>query len=669
MKKNITLLLLLFIAIVTNAQKTFTLVGEFQGEMKNNEVAVIVDGSPQMIKVDEQTGKFSGEVEMSNDQFVVLDFFGTGGGERLFVTDKEKINVTFKPETLKDYEFTADNRCKEITQFYNDLLHALKESGIEVGQHKWIESLAKKESKVKAVVDQYRKLLAERKKTLARESKSGLEQLNITLNYIEKIAALKSLTLTTIEPGLEALKNIELKSEYANLGYIQVYAERICFLKGTLLLQHIGAEYDWLENSIMYKTLYVDNVVKYVENGNLKNYLLSQVLSLELNVNGIKNEKLIQQVIANLPKDKFSDLKAKYEAEKKKVQTSQKEEKVKGFDFTFHDAAGKEYKLADFKGKLLYIDCWASWCTPCRGQIPYLKSLEKEYEGQDITFISVSLDQSKKAWEKAVQKEELHGYVLHAEGDFKNPFAEHYNIKAIPRFLLFDRDGMLISDEMPRPVEADETKSIIDNHLNRGEIDRVLGKVLANLNCEALDQGKVLKIKEDSKVGMFGVDKEILFKDRVFVQKTIWQENEMMKMVMGKDYRKPMVTKYNEKDGEEKEDWYLNASGYEIYYLKKMGCSFKIITDYSVNQDKYIVLEATSGKQVSTFYVNKSTYLVDMIKGKKEIDPYEGGGYFNFTKKLNDYQKEGNYWRPANVENVGMGTSKIVSVSFQDELK
>ena len=59
-------------------------------------------------------------------------------------------------------------------------------------------------------------------------------------------------------------------------------------------------------------------------------------------------------------------------------------------DFTYPDVTGKQVSLSDFRGKVVLIDVWATWCGPCNAEIPKLKELEKKLEGRNICFVSIS---------------------------------------------------------------------------------------------------------------------------------------------------------------------------------------------------------------------------------------------------------------------------------------
>lgn len=124
--------------------------------------------------------------------------------------------------------------------------------------------------------------------------------------------------------------------------------------------------------------------------------------------------------------------------------------------FSYTDIDGKTVSMADLKGKYIYIDVWATWCGPCRGELPSLKELEEKYAGKDIYFVSMSCDKNKKAWENMVKKDELKGIQLHMGTD--RSFMDAYLINGIPRFILLDREGKIISANMTRPSDSRTAK-------------------------------------------------------------------------------------------------------------------------------------------------------------------------------------------------------------------
>lgn len=125
---------------------------------------------------------------------------------------------------------------------------------------------------------------------------------------------------------------------------------------------------------------------------------------------------------------------------------------------------GRRVELNELKGKKVYVDVWATWCGPCLYQIPYLKEIEEEMHDENIEFVSVSIDEEKDRdkWKDYVEKEQLTGIQLMADGAWKSDIASSYNIKGIPRFLLIDEEGKIISSNALKPSNS-KLKDILLN--------------------------------------------------------------------------------------------------------------------------------------------------------------------------------------------------------------
>lgn len=132
--------------------------------------------------------------------------------------------------------------------------------------------------------------------------------------------------------------------------------------------------------------------------------------------------------------------------------------------FRYSDINGKEYSLEDFRGNLVYIDFWATWCGPCRYELPYLKTLEKDYHSKKVVFVSISLDDNKSAWEKMVKEQDMKGVQLYGEGAWNSFVAKSYQIRGIPTFFLIDANGSILKPNAPRP-SSDEIHSVLDENL------------------------------------------------------------------------------------------------------------------------------------------------------------------------------------------------------------
>lgn len=110
--------------------------------------------------------------------------------------------------------------------------------------------------------------------------------------------------------------------------------------------------------------------------------------------------------------------------------------------------------MAKHKGKLIYIDLWASWCSPCIKEIPHLNQLADKYSQEDIVFISISSDKQTTSWRDAIQKFKLrgeHNYLMLNAATaalYKN-----HDVSSIPRYLIIGKDGKMLGTDAPAPSD------------------------------------------------------------------------------------------------------------------------------------------------------------------------------------------------------------------------
>src|SRR5690606_34862834 len=127
--------------------------------------------------------------------------------------------------------------------------------------------------------------------------------------------------------------------------------------------------------------------------------------------------------------------------------------------------------LGYLKDKVVYVDYWASWCAPCRKAMPASRELHKQYMGEDVVFIYLSIDKNKDEWQNASTIEHLdahdHSYLVLNHDQSK--FTEQLKIKTIPRYLLYNKKGELVHQNAPGP-DSKEIREMIDNYLTKDEI-------------------------------------------------------------------------------------------------------------------------------------------------------------------------------------------------------
>lgn len=121
--------------------------------------------------------------------------------------------------------------------------------------------------------------------------------------------------------------------------------------------------------------------------------------------------------------------------------------------FDYENFKGGKTKLEDLRGRYVYVDVWATWCGPCRAEIPHLKEVEKKYHDKKIEFVSISIDTKKDydKWKKFVAEKDLGGIQLFADNDWNSQFIKAYNINSIPRFILIDPKGNIVNANAERP--------------------------------------------------------------------------------------------------------------------------------------------------------------------------------------------------------------------------
>lgn len=176
-------------------------------------------------------------------------------------------------------------------------------------------------------------------------------------------------------------------------------------------------------------------------------------------------ENLEKQVARMQSLASDEELKADIQSNYDKMKTLTKGNESPGFEFK--SIRDEMVALNDLKGKNVYIDVWATWCGPCKAEIPHLKELESDYHGKNVEFVSISVDVPKdeQKWRDMVKDKELKGVQLISDNGWDTDFVESYLIMGIPRFILLDAEGKIVSADAPRPSSNEEIRSMIDDLL------------------------------------------------------------------------------------------------------------------------------------------------------------------------------------------------------------
>ncbi len=142
--------------------------------------------------------------------------------------------------------------------------------------------------------------------------------------------------------------------------------------------------------------------------------------------------------------------------EEKKKEEKQVASTRKKDDFSFTDVNGKKVTLSDFNGKVVYIDFWASWCGPCRKNMPFSKQLHAQLtdkQKKKIVFLYISIDEDLAAWKKGINDLGIEGVNVISPGNWKSPACEYFQISGIPRYMIMDKKGEIVDFNAARPSD------------------------------------------------------------------------------------------------------------------------------------------------------------------------------------------------------------------------
>ena len=126
-------------------------------------------------------------------------------------------------------------------------------------------------------------------------------------------------------------------------------------------------------------------------------------------------------------------------------------------DIALRNVNGKQVRLSDYRGKIVLVDFWASWCGPCRRANPGLADLYNKYKSKGFEIFGVCIDDEQKAWKKAVQADKISWSQVIAKGGWESPVSLEWKLEQIPASFLIDQTGKVVA--------VDPTKEDIEQHL------------------------------------------------------------------------------------------------------------------------------------------------------------------------------------------------------------
>ncbi|KAF0203303.1 MAG: hypothetical protein FD170_1292 [Bacteroidetes bacterium] len=121
--------------------------------------------------------------------------------------------------------------------------------------------------------------------------------------------------------------------------------------------------------------------------------------------------------------------------------------------------------IQQFKGKVIYIDFWADWCSPCRAGFKPAARLKKEYAGKDVVFLYFGYNCKNERWDQVIKQDQVSGYHYWLDKEQGKVLKEKFGIIGIPHYLLVDRNGNISADQAPDPGNRAAIRERLDELL------------------------------------------------------------------------------------------------------------------------------------------------------------------------------------------------------------
>jgi thiol-disulfide isomerase/thioredoxin len=112
-------------------------------------------------------------------------------------------------------------------------------------------------------------------------------------------------------------------------------------------------------------------------------------------------------------------------------------------DFDVKDIEGNPLSVAKYKGRIVMIDFWATWCGPCNEELPHVKKIAKEFAGEPLVILSISWDSDGAKWREFIEKNEM-TWLQYRDAD--HSLSRAFGVEAIPHYFTIDSDGVLTAE-------------------------------------------------------------------------------------------------------------------------------------------------------------------------------------------------------------------------------
>jgi thiol-disulfide isomerase/thioredoxin len=249
------------------------------------------------------------------------------------------------------------------------------------------------------------------------------------------------------------------KDQYLNIPNFRMFLDYYVSAQTNIVINQLDSAAKLMPNTYFNENL---KVIEGLKNKNIREYALFNSLKRKLEYEGVKD---FDEHFEYFKKNNTNTLYAEHIGllyEKKQLLAPG----MPAPQFTCINPDSNSVSLNDLKGKLVYIDFWATWCGPCRQETPHYLKLQSDYADKDIAFVSISLDDDKDGWMYYIKDHNNKELNLFGGKGWGSKVATDYQINGIPTFVLIDKEGNIIDSQAPRPSSF-QIRSKLDELLSK----------------------------------------------------------------------------------------------------------------------------------------------------------------------------------------------------------
>lgn len=180
-------------------------------------------------------------------------------------------------------------------------------------------------------------------------------------------------------------------------------------------------------------------------------------------INGVRSEIGYYKIKNNIESSQGSEV--ENSKDNNETSTNEDSDKIRAIDFTLYDQYGNKHKLSEYRGKTIFLNFWATWCPPCRGEMPYIEELYKEYKdnNNDVIILGMAFPNlgSEGSKEDIIKFLDEGNYTFPVVFDEEGAQLYQYGISAFPSTLIIDKDGY-IDKYVPGAMNKGTMKDLIE---------------------------------------------------------------------------------------------------------------------------------------------------------------------------------------------------------------